>query len=159
MNLVSLTILRAKRRAVSSKRDLAAKKSICYVKQDSENSRNRSECLFTYTRGQKLQAGLVAHAGNPSTQGAGGLCVSGSSGKLCLKSTRSHRLERWLGGSECFSHKDQFGLQRPCWVVCDHLDPLLPSSGYVSRILQGTCLAVMTRANSSHVYYIALFST
>lgn len=64
--------------------------------------------MFTYTRGQKLQLGLVAHAGNPSTQGSG-LCVSGSSGKLCLKSIRSHRLESWLGGSECllFSHKEQ----------------------------------------------------
>lgn len=30
-------------------------------------------------------------------------------GKPCLKSTRSHRLERWLGGSECLllRHKDQ----------------------------------------------------
>lgn len=102
--------------------------------------------MFTYTRGQKLQPGLVAHAENPSTQGSG-LCVSGSSGKLCLKSIRSHRLESWLGGSECllFSRKDR---------VRDHLDP-----GYISRLLQGTCLAVMTTANNSHVYYIALLFT
>lgn len=106
MNLVFLTIPGAKRRAASSRRELAMKKALATLNK-TQNSRNRSQCMFTYTRGQKLQPGLVAHAGNPSTQG--GLCVSGSLGKPCLKSTRSHRLERWLGGSECLllRHKDQ----------------------------------------------------
>lgn len=108
VNLVFLTIPGAKRRAACSRRELATKKALATLNK-TQNSRNRSQRMFTYTRGQNLQPGLVAHAGNPSTQGAGGLCVSGSSGKPCLKSTRSHRLERWLGGSECLllHHKDQ----------------------------------------------------